>query len=185
MTRIAATLAFETSFFFSSLICALAAKAILIDLHFKKSAFVQKISLLQASTIFTFSQQISFNKKLHDLVNEFEKILIQKRYHWVVSLISNQKRLKLTCKETEKFEFCNSQRVLNSLNHGRITLQAGRFDLGNFSHNSTNLTIQDQISMRRSATGLSSTHLKIEIKIHILVISFEFHRIGSNYENFR
>ena len=59
----------------------------------QECVFVQKINLLQISTTSNFW----FNNRLQYLPNEHQdqnnaKILIQKRYHWVVSLISNKEQ---------------------------------------------------------------------------------------------
>ena len=91
------------------------------------------------------------------------------------------KKLKLTCKETDCCKETAKGSWIASTMGGQI-LQAGCFDLGNFSQNSTSLTIYDQIPVRGSATDLSWNYLKTEIKILMFVISL--HRIGLNFPEF-
>lgn len=95
--------------------------------------------------------------------------------------ICNKKKLKLTCKETDCCKETAKGSWIASTIRGQI-LQAGCFDLCNFSQNSTTLTIYNQIPVRQSATDLSWNYLKNEIKILIFFISL--HRIGSNFPEF-
>ena len=107
---------------------------------------------------------MEFDNNLKQTENKIKYIVMKNRNHWLITLVTSQKRLSQSCKITNKTKFCwiqNINSIFNCLKAFTLSsklLLFGCLLFGKRNQCSNIFTNSDHISHRRYTTGLSSTH---------------------------